>query len=204
MSSTVTAAFSRMRALISSSMVRERVVVDRPLMAKSKRSVGIDQRARLMDRVAEHVAQRVVEDMSRGMIEHARRRAAGDQFEFDACAAGENRRHRRAGCGRRERSSLCLARVGNFEKRARRSSRSRRGRRLGRRLRDRRASRRRRQRPDRRHLPPAASTSESPLIDSGSRRSATAVPAPRLISGATSFVFARGASALVVVLPSDG
>ena len=51
--------------------------------------VGIDQRARLMHRTAQHVAQRVVEDVSRGMIEHRSVAPKAIDFELDPRTACE-------------------------------------------------------------------------------------------------------------------
>ncbi len=82
--------------------------------------VGIDQRARLMHRTAEHVAQRVVEDVRRGMIEHRGVAPESIDLELDARAACEV-----AGVAAQNASDVndrafSLARVRHFEQRARR------------------------------------------------------------------------------------
>src|SRR5208282_1346660 len=100
---------------------RERVALDRPLMREVKTQlVGIDQRARLMHRIAQDVAQRVVQNVRRGMIQHGGVAPEAIDLEFDARATCEV-----AGCAAQNSPDMndrafSLARVRHFEDRARR------------------------------------------------------------------------------------
>ena len=113
-------------------------------------SVWGDQRACLMHMRAQNVAQRVMQDMGRGMVQH--RGVAPRAIHFQ--------RHPRAGpdlsrvavqqAPKMDDRAIGFAGFGNFEQRPARPCESCRGRRPGRRLRDKRASRQRLLRPCRR------------------------------------------------------
>ena len=81
--------------------------------------VGIDQRAGLMHRTAEHVAQRVMQDVGRGMIEARGVAAEAIDFELDARAAGEVGGVAAQDAPDMNDRAFGFARVGHFEKRAR-------------------------------------------------------------------------------------
>ena len=80
--------------------------------------VGIDQRARLMHRTAEHVAQRVVQDVGRGMIQHRGVAPEAIDLELDARAAREVTGVAAQNAPDVNDRAFGLARVRHFENRA--------------------------------------------------------------------------------------
>ena len=81
-------------------------------------TVGRDQRARLMDPRTEHVAQRIVQDVSRGMIKHRGVAARPIDAQRDAPAAIEIARVAAEQPADMENRAVRLARIDNLEKRA--------------------------------------------------------------------------------------
>ena len=81
-------------------------------------AIGRDHRARLMDTGAEHVAQRVMQDMGRGMIEHRGVVARAIDDELDAASALEVARLAAHEAPDMENRAVGLARVDDLEDRA--------------------------------------------------------------------------------------